>query len=210
MSDYCDVIRTQGADATMSIEVLRFATEEVLEGQLNGTPLELSFSFAQEFDEEVPDATGAYTEFFRATDDLTLVSAEVPVEWGDVNGEPNPDFGPSLYAAPDLQAFLESYDTPGVIIEATASRTAADIDATLDELDLSGECTFQGRNPYSDSLYTGSIDYYTDCGGTATSVFVLAVTPEDGSYLARLLIQAVDVRDLDAADRILNTFVAAP
>ena len=39
MSDYCDVIRTQGADATMSVEVLRFATEEVYEGQLNGTPL---------------------------------------------------------------------------------------------------------------------------------------------------------------------------
>jgi serine protease Do len=210
MSDYCDVIRTNGADATMSVEVLRFETEEVLEGQLNGTPLELSFSFAQEFDEEVPDAGGAYTEFVTVSDDSGTVSAAVPAEWSDVNGEPNPEFGPSLYAAPDLQSFLDSYNTPGVIIEATASRTAADIDATLNELDLSAECTFEGRSPYSDVLYTGSLDYYTNCGGTSTSVFVVAVTPEDGSYLARMLIQVVDDRDLDAADRILSSFVASP
>jgi len=47
MSDYCDILRTQGSDATMSLEVLRFSTEEVYEGQLNGDPLALSFSFAQ-------------------------------------------------------------------------------------------------------------------------------------------------------------------
>ena len=35
-------------------------------------------------------------------------------------------------------------------------------------------------------------------------------SPADGSYLARILIQAVDERDLEAADQILSTFVASP
>jgi hypothetical protein len=36
------------------------------------------------------------------------------------------------------------------------------------------------------------------------------VTPEDGTFLARLLIQAVEPRDLDAADQIFATFTASP
>jgi serine protease Do len=215
MSDYCDIIRTQGSEATMSIEVLRFATEEVYEGQLNGTPLELSFSFAQEFEDDVETDAGSgsadtYSEYVTVSDDSGSISASVPAEWSDVNGEPNPDFGPSLYAAPNLESFLGTYDTPGVIIEATASRTAADIELTLDELDFSSECTYDGRSEYNDSVYFGSLDQYSNCGGTGSAVFVVAVTPEDGSFLARLLIQAVEQRDLEAADQIFNTFLASP
>jgi serine protease Do len=215
MSAYCDVIRTQGDDATMSIEVLRFATEEVYEGQLNGTPLELSFSFAQEFQDDVvaedpAAAADTYAEFVVVSDDSGSVTASVPTEWSDINGEPNETFGPSLYAAPDIESFLNTFDTPGVIIEATGERGAADIDTTLDELDLSAQCTYVGRSPYADVLYTGSLDEYTDCAGVGTSVFVVAVTPEDGTFLARLLIQAVEPRDLDAADQIFASFVVSP
>lgn len=42
--DYCKIIRTQGATAAMAVEVLRFSTSEFLEGQLNGTPLVVTFS----------------------------------------------------------------------------------------------------------------------------------------------------------------------
>jgi serine protease Do len=215
MSDYCDVIRTKGADATMRLEVLRFATEEVYEGQLNGTPLELSFSFAQEFEDDIvaddPAAAGdTYTEYATVSDDTGSITVSLPVEWNDVDGAPIPDFGPSLYAATDLTSFQDTFDSPGVIIEATATQGAADIDATLDALDFSETCTYIGRSPYQDVLYTGSLDEYTDCGGTGTSLFVVAVIPEDASFLARLLIQAVEPRDLDAADEIFATFVANP
>jgi serine protease Do len=46
MADYCDIIRSRDATDTMSIEVLRFATSEVLSGQLNGEPLSTSSSFS--------------------------------------------------------------------------------------------------------------------------------------------------------------------
>jgi len=214
LSDYCDVIRTQGADATMSIEVLRFSTEEVYEGQLNGTPLELSFSFAQQFEDDVaPDpesAADTYATYVSISDDSGSITVDVPAEWADINGAPNENFGPSLYAATSIDGFLNGFDAPGVLIEATSARTSADIDSTLDELDFSSQCTYGGRSPYADALYTGSLDLYTNCAGGTTSIFVVAVTPVDGSFLARLLIQAVEPRDLEAADTVFNTFVASP
>ncbi len=215
MSDYCDILRTQGADATMSVEVLRFSTEEVYEGQLNGDPLALSFSFAQTFDDAIVNddpaaATDTYTEYVNISDDSGSISTDVPVEWADINGAPNPDFGPSLYAAPNLDEFTGTFGTPGVIIEATSARSLPDIDSTLDEINFADSCTYEGRSPYADALYAGSIDTWSNCGGIGAIVLVVAVVPVDGSYLARVLIQAVEERDLDAADQIFNTFVASP
>jgi len=214
LSDYCDVIRTQGADATMSIEVLRFSTEEVYEGQLNGTPLELSFSFAQQFEDDVAadpeSAADTYDEYVSISDDSGSITVSVPAEWADTNGAPNETFGASLFAASNIDSFLNTFDTPGVVVEATAFRTSSELDFTLDELDFSAQCTYEGRSPYSDALYTGSFDLYTNCAGGTTSIFVVAVVPEDDSFLARLLIQAVEPRDLEAADTIFNTFIARP
>lgn len=45
MADYCDILRSHGPTDTLSIEVLRWANGEVLEGQLNGRELELSATF---------------------------------------------------------------------------------------------------------------------------------------------------------------------
>lgn len=212
LSDYCDIIRTKGSDATMAIEVLRFATEEVYEGQLNGMPLELSYSFAQELEdvaEDDPGATGGYAEYVYVSDDTGAISVELPAEWVDVDGAENPEFGPSLYASTDLTTFLESWDAPGVIIEVTNGRGASDIDATLDEMSFADGCTYEGRSPYSDPLYSGSVDTWTDCGGTGTVAIVVAVSPADGASLIRVFIQAVSERDLEAADHIFNTFVAS-
>lgn len=39
MSDYCDILRSHKSTDTLNLEVLRFATGEVLEGQLNGREL---------------------------------------------------------------------------------------------------------------------------------------------------------------------------
>ena len=45
MADYCDILRSHGPTDTLSIQVLRWANGEVLEGQLNGRELELSAVF---------------------------------------------------------------------------------------------------------------------------------------------------------------------
>ena len=42
MSDYCDILRSHQPTDTLSVEVLRWANGEVLDGQLNGRALEVS------------------------------------------------------------------------------------------------------------------------------------------------------------------------
>lgn len=214
MSDYCDVLRTNGSDDVMSVQVLRFSTQEVLEGQLNGDELVQSFSFAQEFEEEVPNETGGqvatYESYTEVTDDLAVIAVEVPAEWGEVDGSENPEYGPSIWAAPDLEQFRDTWDVPGILVEVSSTLGAGDIGPMMDQIGPAGACTSQGREPYEDPLYTGEVELWTGCGGTDTIVVTAAVVPEDGSFLIRILGQAVDDRDLDAMDRALNTFVAQP
>lgn len=45
MKDYCDVIRSHGASDAMSVTVIRYATGELLEGQLNGRALAVTSNF---------------------------------------------------------------------------------------------------------------------------------------------------------------------
>ena len=43
LGDYCDILRT-GPEDVLAVEVLRFDTQQVLEGELNGRALEQSYS----------------------------------------------------------------------------------------------------------------------------------------------------------------------
>ncbi|MGI9601215.1 MAG: S1C family serine protease, partial [Acidimicrobiales bacterium] len=213
MSDYCDILRTQGSEDVLAVEVLRFETGEVLEGQLNGDPLELSFSFAQEFEEEVAEDPGdaaldTYTDYVTVEDDTGTIRVDVPAEWTDTNGAENPNFGPSIWAAPDLESFNTTWDSPGVKVETAQDRGASDIGASLNEIDFSQVCTNGGRTPYQDPLYIGEAQLWTDCGGTDAIYIVVAAVPAASTFMVRVEIQAVEPRDLDAADRVLDTFVA--
>ena len=57
MADYCDILRSHGPEDTLSIEVVRWATGEILEGQLNGRELELAGAFGG--DENTNSSGGA-------------------------------------------------------------------------------------------------------------------------------------------------------
>ena len=61
MSDYCDIIRTHQPTDAMAVEVLRYNTNEVLEGQLNGTVLETSYTFGDSGGSEAGTSTGDNT-----------------------------------------------------------------------------------------------------------------------------------------------------
>ncbi|MDH3707597.1 MAG: peptidase S1, partial [Acidimicrobiia bacterium] len=101
-----------------------------------------------------------------------------------------------------------TWDSPGVKVESARDRTAADIGASLNEIDFSQVCTNGGRTPYQDPFYIGESQLWTECDGTGAIYIVVAAVPADGSFMVRVEIQAVEPRDLDAADRVLDTFVA--
>jgi S1-C subfamily serine protease len=60
MKDYCDILRTHDASDTLAIEVIRYATLEILEGQLNGRELEVVGTFGDAGD-DTGDQTGGET-----------------------------------------------------------------------------------------------------------------------------------------------------
>ena len=69
----------------LDIEVLRFDTQEVLEGQPNGRPLETAISFAQEIaesegGEQVEDSFQTYADFVQISDDSRAIVVEVPAD----------------------------------------------------------------------------------------------------------------------------------
>jgi serine protease Do len=216
MADYCDILRSHGAEDTLSIEVVRFETQEVLEGQLNGRPLELSFSFAQQLEEEVggsAEDTVGYADYQSVTDDTEAIVMEIPLDWAEIEGFPwewgdsGEVVGVSVVASSSIQEFYDSYSTPGVFFGASTTLAQQyDTAGLLDQITFSDDCTYDGRYDYSDPIYTGIYDLYINCGETDSSIINLSAEPEDRSFIMLLQIQVVTDADLDALDRILNTF----
>ncbi|MCK5634083.1 MAG: trypsin-like peptidase domain-containing protein [Anaerolineales bacterium] len=216
MADYCDVLRTHGTEATLSIEVLRFETGEILEGQLNGRDLQASASLSGQIRGGIPSPGSAgYASYTYVMDDTAALELEIPTDWGQVDGsewyEDGEIVGASLWASPDIESFMEGWDTPGVIFDVTPR---VDLYGSyLDFLDLLTEalpdfCEFGGRFDYEDNLYRGAYDLYESCGGTGTSYLVLTAFPIDdpGAFLIELDVQIVSDADLEAFENIIASF----
>lgn len=156
----------------------------------------------------------SYSGYTTITDDSGAIQVEVPTEWGQVDGRPyTDDRGRQLFdvrAAPDLEAFAQTWDEPGIIVTASTEVAQSENEVTLlDELveGLSGACTYLGRQPYDDGLYTGQFDVYDSCGGTTTGYIVVGAVPENRSFVIRVQVQVVGDRDLEALQRALDSFV---
>lgn len=219
MADYCDILRSHNDTDTLNLTVLRFGTQEVLEGQLNGRALEPSFSFAQSLEEETVDSppagsdepAGGYSGYTAISDDAGVLTVEVPNEWGDVDGSAwvvdNEEIGWSVTAAPNLDDFYSTWTGSGMFFGASVQLADFSQDELLDFFDYSDSCTYGGRDVYEDDLYTGSYDLWQECGGTDTIYIVVSAKPESNAYSIVVSIQVVTDADLAALDQILATFV---
>ena len=110
MAEYCDVIRSHAPGDVLAVEVLRFDTNEFLEGRINGTPLEASVSFANELSGTTNErANGGYGSYMSIFDDTGSIVTDVPSEWSDVDGTSFTDESGNLLfdvsAAPNLDGF---------------------------------------------------------------------------------------------------------
>jgi serine protease Do len=219
MSDYCDILRTQGADQPIAIEVLRFATEEYLSGTLNqDTSLTLSFSFAQAIEEQTGGGQGgasSYSGYQEICDDSGVLCTRAPFEWADINGAPC-NFGegdlPCISAAPNLDEFFTTFHTSGVtILVDTAAGLASDPAGTAssyaDGVGISAACVASTiGEPYSDALDTGAFSGYTGCDGTNAQTAVIVAVPDSLAFVIIVEIHIVTDADLEATDEILASF----
>jgi serine protease Do len=216
MADYCDVLRSHDPSDTLAIEVLRFDTSEVLAGQLNGRPMEAVTSFASDLGAGVQEQGQAYADFVAITDDTGAIQVEVPASWSDVDGRPwemdNGATFASVYAAPSLEDFSNSWGTPGVYFNVTADKDKVGGHVPLlDQLsarDVMQACTLDGRTEYDDGVYRGYYDYFVDCGPQEAHYLILSAVPIDAPDAALIWVEIGIASDADlaAADQILATF----
>ena len=215
MSEYCDILRSHDAGDTLGIEVLRYATEEVLRGQVNGDELTQAFSFAQQEGGNLASGE-SYGDYQAITDDTGKLSVEVPTVWSDISGVPQ-DLGggtmaPTIIAAPDINAF-NNYDEPGALILLVEDipDPGSGVDPGLDAggEDFAADCTTnEGRQDFDDGLYIGKFDVYSGCGASGSIVYALAAYAEGGDFLIVVVVNAISSADLEALDHVLSTFLA--
>ncbi|MBI4926353.1 MAG: trypsin-like peptidase domain-containing protein, partial [Anaerolineae bacterium] len=215
MKDYCDILRTRDAEATMSVEVLRFNTSEYLAGQLNGDKLETSFSFANELEADVAQSGENYTGYVTVQDDSGSIQMNVPAEWAEIDGSnwvmDGEVIGAAITAAPSVDAFNNTYEEPGVFFG--ASDDVAKLAGYVQLLDayrdaFKGDCTFTGRYDYVDSAYEGAYDVFEGCAGANNTMVVLSARPQQyqTSMLVTVIVNLMSENDAAALDEILRTF----
>ena len=220
MSDYCDILRTRSASDTYSLEVLRFSSQEILEGQINGRALEQTFSFAQQLSEQTditPEAgpvtaTGGYV---TVQDDSGTIQVDIPAEWTQVDGQQWIDgetvLGPSITASADLESFTYDYFQPGIFF--AASSEIAKLGGYVQILDVYREsyrqdCELTGRYDYADSAFEGKYDLFTNCLGNQNALVVLSARPinDPTSMIVILIANMITDADFTALDQIFATF----
>ena len=220
MTTYCDVLRSHSAEDVLAVQVLRFETQEVLEGQINGRELAQSFTFADELNGEesttgdqgsTTDAPTEYSGYTTVSDRGNVMALEVPVEWAETEDgdwvRQEETVGVRLVATTDLATFYDSWSTPGVIFNVSSSMAATETPETLlDAFDLSESCTNGGREAIPDGFYTGYYDLWTDCDGSSRAVIV-SVMPETQDFIVLFQIYIASEADVDALDHILDSFV---
>jgi serine protease Do len=229
MKDYCGVLRSHKSTDTLDLTILRWSSQEVLTGQLNGRPLEVAYSY---FSNQYGNTTtsqgnsgssqSGYT-YTTLTDDSGSISVDIPTVWTSVDGSAWKDTwtladgrtfdfnAPDIEASTDLKVFNSSFDAPGV--QFAASTDLAQIGGYAQLLEgvmpwFQSDCKYKSRNDYKDTIHEGKYDLWENCGSQKTSAISLAMRPisDPTGYLILIVVKIVSNDDLDALDRIISTY----
>ena len=233
MKDYCDILRTHNPEDTLTLEILRWNTQEILEGQLNGRNLEVVSTIVspeppEEGGTETPPDTGIpvpvnceasdTTGYNSCWDDSGTLYVDLPIHWTEINssawifGSDNLEIGVAISAAPSLSDFDNYYDVEGMFFG--SSQTFAQIGGYVEFLDYFAEqyqedCTWVGRYDYNDGLYRGKYDQYTECGGSDTgfdTYLLSAVDIVDPTSTIIYIEISINSEDTFIVEQIWGTF----
>ena len=227
MSDYCNILRSHNPTDTLGITILRYATQEVLEGQLNGRVLAVTYSFATDLGTQVTNNSGGsggnYSDYVTVKDDTGSIAVDVPSAWNKtdgsawdntwtISGVDHPFHAVSITASADITTYNSGFDQPGVFF--AASTDCGNLGGYVNLLDwvksfYENDCTLDGAYVnYSYALYEGQYAFWKACGPNKNWVLVLAARPKDSptAYLLLVEVKITSEADLAALDRILQTF----
>lgn len=211
LGDYCQVLKTQGVDATIDFQIYRPVEDAIYEGQFNGKELKLTSSGNQ----GGGGTGGTVGSFVTVTDDSGAVSVTVPDNWSQTDGAGfTSDTGATYYditATTDLTNYTSSWGVPGVSVTASKDAFGSDLAQIIAnyKANVGSECTVRNEGPYDDGYYVGEFVYFTACGGGSTDYAVLAANDVANTHLMIVAVQMVTDSDKGAVlDNILNSFQA--
>lgn len=223
MKDYCNILRSHKESDTLTLKVLRFASSEILEGELNGRVLAVTGTFGGSTGGNTGSSgsttsTPSTSGYTLVTDDSGAISVEVPSDWAKVDGKTwDSTWGgvtfsvPSITASADLTKYSNSYNESGVFF--AAGSDIAKIGGYVELLDgvkqwYSASCKFDSRNDYKDDMYEGKYDIWKNCGPNKNEVLVMVLRPQiqQTAYLILMEVKVTKDADLDTLKHILLTF----
>ncbi|MEZ4616217.1 MAG: SH3 domain-containing protein [Caldilineaceae bacterium] len=221
MSTYCDILRSHSADDVLAVQVLRFDTKEVLEGQVNGRELTQSFSLADELGaadsngttgDDSSETTPTYANYATVSDRTGILTVDVPTAWDDVASDDwvwnEETVGIRLVAAPSVEDLYAKWGIPGVIFNFSTALAADNTpDDLLDGLQYTSSCTYDGRSALPDGFFTGAYDIWKECKGEENGAIIVSLVPEQKDYILLIEIYLAGAIDFDAVDHILDSFV---
>lgn len=229
LATYCDILRSRRANAVTNIEVLRLDTGEILQGQLNGRPLQRSVSLgaSEQSDQTAqPAATpqsGAgetppesYDQFVNVADRQGIFTFSAPAAWKDVQDGnwvySDETVGIRLDVSPDLDNFYDDWGIPGAILRySEILPDRMDAQDLLDQYTLSDSCTKGERNAITVGDLAGAYQFWNQCDNSTTSGAIVALAPsETNAYYVLLELYGVAERDFSAWDTLLNSLIVTP
>lgn len=152
---------------------------------------------------EPVDSAGDFTPLENDSGDLSL---DVPPAWTDVTGAPEGDLQ-QVAAAPNLQAFLDSYTQPGVLLltgDAATPDSWQDGLATTVGIAVDDGCTITDTSEYDDGVYTGEENLLT-CGDPDSVAHLIGGRNEAGTLFFLLaIVRPTD--DPEVRNRIVQSF----
>ena len=216
MADYCQILRSHKSSDTLSLKVIRWASQQILEGQLNGRQLAVTGSFGggtTNNNNNNKDTTAI------VVDDSKVIAMEVPSDWQydgsnwkntwNINGKAYPFTAQSLTVSPDVKAYNSGWSMPGLLIATSRDWASMGGYANL----LSGvaggykDCQPAAAQAYKDDVYEGQIMVYSRCGPKQTAALVMAVRPITAptAYLVLIEMKYTSDAELNLLDAILTS-----
>ena len=215
MSDYCQILRSHNPKDTLSLTILRWASQEVLEGQVNGRELKVTATYGNtNNNNQSTDGQSNNQPAGTSTiaDDSNVITMDVPSSWEYDGsawkntwtiGSSSYDFtAETLTASPDVNAYNNGWDTEGIFI--ATSKDWGNIGGYANLLegvaDFYKDCRPNGSQKYSSSNFEGMMQLYANCGPNDTNALVIAARPTTNSQAYLVLIELKYANDQQFKD----------
>ena len=218
-ASYCQILRSHQPSDPLTLNVLRWKSQQILEGQLNGRQLTVTGTFGAGTASNNGNTTQPSTTA-TVSDDSNVISMVAPSDWQydgsawentwNINGKSYPFTAQTLTVSPDVNAYGSGWNMRGLFI--ATSRDWASMGGyanLLEGVTASGyqDCQPKGVQAYKDDTYEGQIMVYSRCGPKQTAALVMSIRPikTPQAYLVLVEMKFANDAEVNELDAIMAT-----